>query len=127
MQPDYKPSKPASLQFWGGMIALVVFWIAMIVLEISKPTYLILAIMALFFVLMNLFGYYRCRNWSTQVLRMQQAGGGFGNVVSGFTSGMAQNFMVRALVTIRAVYAWPQKCFPLSFNASLSPLPLHLP
>jgi hypothetical protein len=96
MQPDYKPSRPASFQFWGGMLALVIFWIVMIVLEVSKPAYLILAIMALFFVAMNLFGYYRCRSWSTQELRMQQAGGGFGNAVSGFTSEIAQNFMVRA-------------------------------
>lgn len=85
------------LQFWGGMFGLVVYWIVMVIFEFSKPTYLILALMALFFVLMNLLGYYRCRSWSTQELRLQQAGAGaFGGMVSGFTQGVASNFMVQS-------------------------------
>lgn len=95
VQPDYQPSKAAIFQFWGGMFGLAVFWIVMLVFAVSKPRYLILTIMALFFIFMNVLGYYRCRNWSSQMIKASQAAGGLGNMVSGLTSGMAQNFMVR--------------------------------
>jgi Eukaryotic protein of unknown function (DUF846) len=98
MQPEYQPSKAAIFQFWGGMFGLAVFWIVMFAFQISKLQYLILTIMALFFVGMNVLGYYRCRTWTLQEVKAGQSAmqQGFGNVVSGLTSGMAQNFMVRA-------------------------------
>ena len=95
LQPDYQPSKAAIFQFWGGLFGLAVYWIVMLVFAVSKPRYLILTIMALFFVCMNVLGYYRCRNWSSQMIKASQASGGFGNVMSGLTTGMAQNFMAR--------------------------------
>ena len=96
MQPDYQPSKAAIFQFWGGMFGLTVFWVVMFVFAISKLRYLILVLMALFFIGMNILGYYRCRSWSVQEIKGRQAaGGGFGSVMSGLTSGVASNFMVR--------------------------------
>ena len=100
VQPEYKPSGPASLQFWGGMAALAVFWVIMLIFQISQLKYVILIVIALFFVLMNALGYYRCRAWSIQELKaQQQPEGGLGNIMSGLTAGVAQNFMVRFPVT----------------------------
>jgi hypothetical protein len=108
------------------MFGLTSFWVVMLIFQVSKPRYLILTVMALFFVLMNMLGYYRCRTWSVQELKAMQGSsgaGGFGNVVSGITSGMAQNFMVRAgtilLTCLRllAHFVWTQAQFMAGAHA----------
>ena len=76
MQPDYQPSKPAIFQFWGGMFGLAVYWIVMTVFAVSKPKYLILTLMALFFIATNVLGYYRCRTWSSQMIKASQTSAG---------------------------------------------------
>lgn len=69
MQPNFQASKIAITQFWVGMIGLEIFWVIMAVFAVRSPGYLILCVMAFSFTALNLFGYYKCRSWSSQQLK----------------------------------------------------------
>lgn len=95
MQANFQASKIAVTQFWVGMIGMELFWVLMAVFAVRSPGYFILCVMAFSFTALNLFGYYKCRSWSSQQLK--QTAPDF-NIVPGLPSSTASAlFQVRPL------------------------------
>lgn len=92
LNPEWSAKGVVSTYFWGSTAALLAIWIAFAILYLTRPGYLILAAMGVFFVLANGWGHYQCSRWGKRELAaMRQAG--FGGFVQGVTANVASTFM----------------------------------